>query len=663
MTPGSTDDCHRQRAAAAAAAAMGAEESGIVAAGTALEGRATIATLSPAVRWQPKPDDRPVVPPLFPTPRIYSDDDAKGSGTRRSGSFRLGASSPFGRFEGGGIEMSPPLATPPSVPYPRRGRKFFGSGNCVGGDVIDGGGIGGDTRREREAHSNDGQDEPVRRSPSRRFSPTAVADATLAAVAATQLQQRHRPSPASTPSSTCCSSDCYCCRCRTGSSLQPISSPFIASPPPFKAAKLLCPTPTPPSRSSSTSSCLSQAGCDDDFSPASPDPSSSYCGHYIVLVGWSEVDRVFIARDPALPPSPPSFTGTDTDGGGESDNGSCSNNYRNANAYLALTPEAFDRARRSYGTDEDVLVIDLERSRRGGVATAPLAAAAAATAFAASAASSAATVSAMVGLLAMAAAATAAAGSAASSAEGSSGFKEWAWPDPAGWFGSSSSKHDAVAASASGGGEEDQVLHARDTDENGVGGGGGGARGGGLLPREDAPGGAESAAKRLAGVLSVAASGWRFPTVEGAYRGPRELWRHGGGLGSSGEEGAEEEGERWAVRIGSAVEGLLLQGGRRAAYTMEGLFQGGAYTMEGLFHGGASTMEGLLQGGRRAAYTMEGLLEGGRRAAYSLRDSLADVAEAPGGAGADCYRSFGWNPPESPRPPLVVGTAAVMSPA
>lgn len=92
------------------------------------------------------------------------------------------------------------------------------------------------------------------------------------------------------------------------------------------------------------------------------------------------------------------------------------------------------------------------------------------------------------------------------------------------------------------------------------------------------------------------------------------------------------------------MEGLL-EGGRRAAYTMEGILQGGAYTMEGLLEGGrraAYTMEGILQGG---AYTMEGLLEGGRRAAYSLRDSLADVADAPGGAGAECCASMARDTP------------------
>ncbi|CAM9835696.1 unnamed protein product [Ectocarpus fasciculatus] len=99
---------------------------------------------------------------------------------------------------------------------------------------------------------------------------------------------------------------------------------------------------------------------------------------------------------------------------------------------------------------------------------------------------------------------------------------------------------------------------------------------------------------------------------------------------------------------------MLLEGGRRAAYTMEGLLQGGrraAYTMEGFLQGGANTMEGLLQGGRRAAYTMEGLLEGGRRAAYNLRDQLADVADAPGGAGAECCSIAVLTSPGSPVSP------------
>ncbi|CAM9359808.1 unnamed protein product [Ectocarpus sp. 6 AP-2014] len=396
---------------------------------------------------------------------------------------------------------------------------------------------------------------------------------------------------------------------------------LVASPPPLNAAGLMSPPASGGDRA------------------ASPPTDSSYCGHYILLVGWSEADGVFIARDPALPSSTPS-TATAPGGAGGVD--------PNAHACIALTPEALDRARRSYGTDEDVLVIDLARSRKGGVPTAPLAAAAAATALAASAASSAAAASAMVGILAMAAAAAAAGAEA-------SGFKEWAWPDRAAWF---SGHHAAVV----------------DTAANVDGTGGAGASGGdGVVGRRGVPlSGAESAARRLASLLSLAASGLRFPTVGDAYRGPGVLRGNGatggggggGGGGSGSGSGADakekEEQERWAVRMASA---MLLEGGRRAVYTMEGLLQGGrraAYTMEGFLQGGANTMEGLLQGGRRAAYTMEGLLEGGRRAAYNLRDQLADVADAPGGAGAECCSIAVLTSPGSPVSPARL---PVVSPA
>ncbi|CAB1113166.1 unnamed protein product [Ectocarpus sp. CCAP 1310/34] len=400
---------------------------------------------------------------------------------------------------------------------------------------------------------------------------------------------------------------------------------LVGSPPPLKAAGLVSPPASGGDRA------------------ASSPKDSSYCGHYILLVGWSEADRVFIARDPALTSSTPSMaTAPGGAGGGDP----------NAHACIALTPEALDRARRSYGTDEDVLVIDLARSRKGGVPTAPLAAAAAATALAASAASSAAAASAMVGILAMAAAAAAAGAEA-------SGFKEWAWPDRAAWF---SGHHAAIVDSAA------------DVDGTGGAGASGGDK---VVGRRGMPlSGAESAARRLASLLSLAASGLRFPTVGDAYRGPGILWGSGatggggdgggGGSGSGSGSGSgadveeKEEQERWAVRTASA---MLLEGGRRAVYTMEGLLQGGrraAYTMEGFLQGGANTMEGLLQGGRRAAYTMEGLLEGGRRAAYNLRDQLADVADAPGGAGAECCSIAVLTAPGSPVSPARM---PVVSPA
>eukprot|EP00752_Nemacystus_decipiens_P001296 g1288.t1 len=370
-------------------------------------------------------------------------------------------------------------------------------------------------------------------------------------------------------------------------------------------------------------------------SVASQPTDSAYCGHYILLVGWSEADGVFIARDPALPSSSSS---SPFPGGPSRD--------PDAHVCIALTPDALDRARRSYGTDEDVLVVDLARSRRGGVPTAPLAAAAAATALAASASSSgSAAASAVVGLLALAATAAAAGAEA-------SGFK---WPDRAAWFGGAQAGDDNGSGSGgAGGGSGEDVARRRS--------GGGTAHGGGS--------GAESAVRRLASLLSLAASGLRFPAAVGdGSKVPRVS------LGQESESEAEEkeEHERWAFRVASAMlseggrraaytmEGLL-QGGRRAAYTMEGLLQGGAHTMEGLLQGGAHTVEGLLQGGRRAAYTMEGLLEGGRRAAYNLRDQLADVADAPGGAGAESWAVAVLNSPGSPVSTVRIG-AAVVSPA
>lgn len=391
---------------------------------------------------------------------------------------------------------------------------------------------------------------------------------------------------------------------------------------------------------------------------ASQPADSAYCGHYILVVGWSEADGVFIARDPALPSSSSSSSSSSSQSSSSNALSSGASRDPNAHVCIALTPEALDRARRSYGTDEDVLVVDLARSRRGGVPTAPLAAAAAATALAASASSSSsAAASAVVGLLALAATAAAAGAEA-------SGFR---WPDRATWFGGSPTGDDeggtgsGSGSGARGGGSGGDIAQRQS--------GGGAAHGGG-------GGGAESAARRLASLLSLAASGLRFPAVVGdGSRGARVSWGTGAGLGrGAGSEAEEkEEHERWAFRMASAMlseggrraaytmEGLL-QGGRRAAYTMEGLLQGGAHTMEGLLQGGAHTMEGLLQGGRRAAYTMEGLLEGGRRAAYNLRDQLAEAADAPGGAGAESCAVAVFNSPGSPVSAVRIG-AAVVSPA
>lgn len=459
--------------------------------------------------------------------------------------------------------------------------------------------------------------------------------------------------------------------CGTPRSASPI---LLASPPPLKAAATSLLNSAPANIPSPLLAASPDAAArSPSRSPSRPAPSpsqdpSSYCGHYILLVGWSEAERVFIARDPALPSSSSStnflVAEAATDGGSTDPS---------AHVCIALSPEALDRARRSYGTDEDVLVVDLARSRKGGVPAGPLAAAAAATALAASAASSAAAASAMVGLLAMAAA-------AAAGAE-ASGFKEWAWPDPAAWFAGQAADGDGGITNGTGCGIANKIDgEARE----GVGGGGGGGKvveGRRGVARNGA---AESAAKRLASLLSLAASGLRFPTVGDSYRGPRVRWgngvmsgggsRGGGGDGGGGTGRDEQaEQERWAVRMASAMfmeggrravytlEGML-QGGRRAAYTMEGFLQGGALTMEGLLQGGAHRMEGLLQGGRRAAYTMEGLLEGGRRAAYNLRDQLADVADAPGGAGAECCSMAVLTSPGSPVAPAGL-TPAVVSPA
>lgn len=398
--------------------------------------------------------------------------------------------------------------------------------------------------------------------------------------------------------------------------------PVLASPPPLKPAALRV---TPPISITSSTSVSSSTGsspgaCDE---PSPPD-GSSYCGHYILLVGWSEADGVFFARDPALPPPSPAATPVALPG----------RNDPGAHVYMTLTPEALDRARLSYGTDEDVVVVDLAVSRKGGVTAAPLAAAAAATALAASAASSAAAASALVGLVAMAAAAAAAGAD-------TSGFKEWAWPDPAGWFGGYVG---GVSSGGSGG------IHRSGDDKKTSGGvgdgdGGVGVRVGVGVGAGLSQGGVESAAKRLASLLSLAASGLRFPTVPDAYRGPRVPWKTGSWGATGGGNGSdlqtEEERERWDVRMASAMEGLL-QGGRRAAYTMEGFLQGGAHTMEGL-------------------------LEGGRRAAYSFRDSLADAVDSPGGAGAECCAALersslhAWKPPGSPVSPSIRTT--VMSPA
>lgn len=446
-------------------------------------------------------------------------------------------------------------------------------------------------------------------------------------------------------------------RCGSGSSSSgdgssPLSAFLSASSPspptPLKPSTLCNPVMSTPilSRSSSGSSVSSRA--DSPQPPASPD--TSYCGHYILLVGWSEADRVFIARDPGLPSSSTQQGSTSAVRRRE---GTAGEVDPDAHVCIALSPEALDRARRSYGTDEDVLVIDLARSRRGGVTAAPLAAAAAATALAASAATSAAAASAVVGLIAMAAAAAAAGAGADTST-----FREWGWQYPAAWFGGSTAgeggSQGGSGKSSTGVGKSDTKAEAEVENPAGV------KLTEGVFPLSGLSG-AESAAKRLSSMLSIGASAWRFPAVgDYGYRSPWVMmWENGGnnnrGSGDGRTDVAERvaaaEGERWAVRMASAVE-VFMQGGRRAAYTMEGLLQGGAQTMEELFQGG----------GRRAAYTMEGLLEGGRRAAYSLRDSLADVADAPGGAGAECYTAAAiWE--GSPSSPVSSRVKAVMSPA
>ncbi|CAM9820328.1 unnamed protein product, partial [Scytosiphon promiscuus] len=137
------------------------------------------------------------------------------------------------------------------------------------------------------------------------------------------------------------------------------SSPILlASPPPLKAAAAQpgSSRPTPLSPSSFLAAASPQPPAGSPHPLPSPSPDSSYCGHYILLVGWSEAERVFIARDPALPsapPRPPAAAGATSGGGGEV---GARNGDPSAHVCIALTPEALDRARRSYGTDEDVLV-------------------------------------------------------------------------------------------------------------------------------------------------------------------------------------------------------------------------------------------------------------------------------------------------------------------
>lgn len=495
--------------------------------------------------------------PAVPSPAVESQEE-EGKDRRKDAEVRnrgAAAPAPHAVERGGGVSLSPQ-----AIPPPRGMRKSLGSDFFCG-------------EAERGAS----------------LSSPCLAGAAAAGAA---VHPRRSPQPLSTASTVADGAD--------GTGSTPFSTPVVASPPPLKPTALCAPVGAV---NGTTASPL--VGADAALTPA----DSAYCGHYILLVGWSEAERVFIARDPARPSS----AGAPVDGSSD------------AHVYLALPPEALDRARRCHGTDEDVLVIDLARSRKGGVAAAPLAAAAAATALAASAASpaaAAAAASAMVGLFAMAAAAAAAAAGADASK-----FREWGWPDPAAWFGGSGSGAGpgAGAGAASGGDSVDGTPSKPDS----VSVGGWGSQQGEA---------AESASKRLAGLLSLAASGWRFPTVGDAYRGPR-AWGAGGTKAEQEREGGEEgeEGERWAVRMASAMEGLL-EGGRRAAYTMEG----------------------FLQSRRRAAYTMEGLLEGGRRAAYSLRDSLADVADAPGGAGAEWCGAMAWDPSGTP----ASGAArAVSSPA
>lgn len=353
--------------------------------------------------------------------------------------------------------------------------------------------------------------------------------------------------------------------------------------------------------------------------PSSPSPASSYCGHYILLVGWSEAERVFIARDPSLPSSP--SDGSGAQGGPDAQVGIC------------LSPEALDRARRSFGTDEDILVIDLARSRKGGVAAGPLAAAAAATALAASAASSAAAASALVGLLAMAAA-------AAASSE-ASGFSTWGWPDPVAWFGGGgASTTPASGTGASGANDENGAGNSRRREgEDGDGKGfpegmaEAAARrfasllslaASGLKFPTVGDGGAESAARRLASLVSLAASGLRFPTVVGdGYRSSRD----------AREGAAESAAKKLASLLSLAASGLRFPS----------VGDGYRYPWESRAGGEATVVDGDGERwAQRVASALEGLLEGGKRAAYSLRDSLADVADAPGGAGAECGGGMAW---------------------
>lgn len=451
----------------------------------------------------------------------------------------------------------------------------------------------------------------------------------------------------------------------------------------LSAATTLCApmSPTtatiPPSGSQIASLASPSPGLGPTAAPSSPAAatSSSYCGHYIVLVGWSEADGVFIARDPSLPSSQIAVSAdvlgaaataatvrsVNAGGGGSIDGRSDAHHIG-----ICLTPEALDRARRSYGTDEDVIVIDLARSRRGGVAAGPLAAAAAATALtvsaATSAAAAAAAASALVGLLAMAAA-------AAAGAE-ASGFREsWGWPDPVAWF----AKHGTNGGGSDGG--------KRTRDGRTTQGGGRGEMDDAVLP-EGVP---ESTAKRLASLLSLAASGLRFTTVAEAMHNvrnssnPRE---EGGAEERDGPGGAESASKRLASMLSLAASQLRFStiataesDNRTATMSSEARAraESAAKRLASLLSVAANgfrfpsasadgererwadrvahALEGLLEGGRwgsrRAAETMEGFFEGGRRAATQLRDSLADMGDAPGGAG--------WEDFHAPLPPPLAG--------
>jgi hypothetical protein len=80
-------------------------------------------------------------------------------------------------------------------------------------------------------------------------------------------------------------------------------------------------------------------------SPFQGTPFEGYTGHYVVVCGYDENTDCFCVRDPAVPPSKTYLSRT------ASDDPNC-----------AVPAWALEKARRAFGTDEDLLLV---RRRRG----------------------------------------------------------------------------------------------------------------------------------------------------------------------------------------------------------------------------------------------------------------------------------------------------------